>query len=220
MIEVDLAPERSRRTRRARRLLSGNGLAGIRLDGWTLACGAVVLGSLGTSAYLVITSSRQVSAHEVAVEDALRDSAQSAEATRLLLQLQERLDSITARISTIEDLDAARYRWPHILDEIAVALPQSAWVTGIADITADTSEIRFQVEGHALDNFALTRFWNALEASFFIRDVQLISTEHLERDTSGGNDGLPASYHFILGAAYEDPPVEAVEFVRIEGGAP
>ena len=221
MIEVDLAPERSRsRTHRARRLRSGRGLAGFRLDGWTLACGVTVLGSLGTSAYLAITSSRQVPALEVLVEDAIRDSARSAGGNRLLVQLHERLDSITARISTIEDLDATRYRWPHILDEVAVALPQGAWITGIRDIAADTPEIRFQVEGHALDNSALTRFWNALEASFFIRDVQLISTEHLERDSSDGDGGLPASYHFVLGAAYEDPPDEVVEFVRIAGGAP
>ena len=221
MIEVDLAPEGSRsRTRRARRLRSGRGLAGVRLDGWTLAYGVVVLGSLGTSAFLAVTSSRQVSALEVAVEDALGDSVRSAEANRSLLQLQERLESITARISAVEGLDATRYRWPHILDEVAVALPRDAWITRIADVAADTPEIRFQVEGHALDNFALTRFWNALEASFFIRDVQLISTEHLEHDTSDGNGGLSASYPFVLGAAYEDPPDEVVEFVRFKGGAP
>lgn len=220
MIEVDLAPERSRtRTHRARRLGSGNGLAGLWLDGWTLACGVVVLGSLGASAYLAITSSREVSALEVLVEHALQDSAQSAEGNRLLVQLHERLDSIQARISTIEDLDATRYRWPHILDEVAAALPQGAWITGITDVAADTTGIRFQVEGHALDNFALTRFWNALEASFFIRDVQLISTEYLERDTIDGNGGLRASYHFVLGASYEDPPGEVVEFVRIARGA-
>lgn len=221
MIEVDLAPERSRsRTHRARRLRAGKGMAGIRLDGWILTCGLVVLGSLGASAYLAITSSREVSALELLVEDSLQDSAQSAESNRSLVQLHERLDSIKARISTIEDLDATRYRWPHILDEVAVALPQGAWITRIADVAAVIPGIRFQVEGHALDNFALTRFWNALEASFFIRDVQLISTEYLERDTSDGNGGLRASYHFVLGASYEDPPNEVVEFVRIAGGAP
>lgn len=221
MIEVDLAPKRPRSgVRRAGRHRSGRGLLGIRLDGWTLACGVIVLGSLGTAAHLAITFSRQVSVLEVAVENTLRDSAESAAGTRLLLQLQDRLDSVSAMISIIEDLDATRYRWPHILDEVAAALPESAWITGIAGVPPDTTGIRFQVEGQALDNFTLTRFWNALEASFFIRDVQLISTEHLEHTASDGGGGPSSSYRFVLGAEYEDPPDEVVEFVRIERRAP
>lgn len=220
MIEVDLAPERPRgRVRRARQHWSGRGF-GVRLDGWALMCGVVALGSLGTAAYLAIISSRQVSVLEVAVEDALRDSAQSAAATRLLVQLRNRLDSIGAMISTVEDLDATRYRWPHILDEVAAALPEGAWITGIAGVATDTPGIRFQVEGRALDNFALTRFWNALEASFFIREVQLITTEHLESPAADGDDVLSTSYQFVLGAEYEDPPDGILEFVRIERSAP
>ena len=138
----------------------------------------------------------------------------------MLLQLQNRLDSISASISTIEDLDATRYRWPHILDEVAAALPEGAWVTAIAGVASDTPGIRFQVEGQALDNFALTRFWNALEASFFIREVHLISTEHLEWPSPDGDGGLSTSYRFVLGAEYEDPPDEVLEFVRIERGVP
>ncbi len=221
MIEVDLAPEHSRsRASRGRRHGSGRGLAGIRLDGWTLLCGVIVLGSLGAAAYLAITFPRQVSTLEVAVEDALHDSAQSAAGTRLLLQLQDRLDSISALISAIEDLDATRYRWPHILDEVAAALPEGAWITGIAGVASDTPGIRFQVEGQALDNFTLTRFWNALEASFFIREVQLISTEHLERPSPDGDGSVSTSYRFVLDAEYEDPPDDVLEFVRIERSAP
>lgn len=221
MIEVDLGPNSSgSRTRRALRSRSIVWLGGIQLDPWVLACGIVVLGSLGTAAYLAVASTRQVSVLEVAVEVALRDSAQSAAGTQLLLQAHDRLDLISARISTIEDVDATRYRWPHILDEIAAALPEGAWITGIADVASDGPGIRFQVEGQALDNFALTRFWNALETSFFIRNVQLISTEHLLRPVSDDDGGPSTSYQFVLGAEYEDPPDEIVEFVRTERGAP
>lgn len=183
------------------------------MDGWTLLCGVVVLGSLSTVAYLTVTYSRQVAVLEIAVEDALRDSAQSAAGTRLLLQLQSRLDSISALISAIEDLDATRYRWPHILDEVAAALPEGAWITAIASVASDVPGIRFQVEGQALDNFALTRFWNALEASFFIREVQLISTEHVELPAPDGDGALSTSYQFVLAAEYEDPPDDVLELV-------
>lgn len=221
MIEVNLGPKNSgSRTRRTLRSCSIKKPGGIQLDPWILACGMIVPGSLGTAAYLAVESVRQVSVLEVVVEDALRDSVQSAARTRLLLQAHHRLDAISTRISTIEELDATRYRWPHILDEVAAALPEGAWITRIADAVSDGPGVRFQVEGQALDNFALTRFWNALEASFFIRNVQLISTRHLERHVSDGDAGPSTSYQFVLGAEYEDPPDEIVEFVRTERRIP
>ncbi len=221
MIEVDLVPDNSGgRIGRARRLRSAGRVRAIRLDAWVLVCSLVASGSLGTAAYLVLTASRGLSDLEVAVEEALRDSARSATGTRLLLQLHGRRDSAIARISMIEGLDITRYQWPHILDEVAAALPESAWITGIASVVSSESELRFQVEGRALDNFALTRFWNALEASFFIRNVQLISTEHLERRDPGKGGDLSTSYRFVIGAEYESPPDEVVEFVRFERGAP
>jgi len=221
MIEVDLVPDNSGgRIGRARRLSSAGRLRAIRLDAWILVCSLVALGSLGTAAYLVLTASRGLSDLEVAVERALQDSAQSAAGGRLLMRLHGKRDSTIARISMIEGLDVTRYQWPHILDEVAAALPESAWITGIASVASHGSELRFQVEGRALDNFALTRFWNALEASFFIRNVQLISTEHLERRDPGTDGDLSASHRFVIGAEYESPPDEVVEFVRFEGGAP
>lgn len=221
MIEVDLGPNSpGSRTRRGIRRGFVMGLGGTRLDPWILACAMVALGSLGAAVYLSVAHNRQVAILEVAVEDALRDSAQSAAGTRLLLQSRDRLDAISARISALEDLDATRYRWPHILDEVSAALPEGAWITGIAEVASEKPGIRFQVEGHALDNFALTRLWNALEASFFIRDVQLITTEHLQRQVSDGNGGPSTSYRFVLGAGYEDPPDGIVEFVGTERQAP
>ena len=220
MIEVDLMPDGAGgATGRARRR-SGRRLRAVQLDAWVVACGLVASGAIGTAAYLVLAVSRELSDLEVAVGDALRDSARSAEDARLLLRLDNRRDSIIRRISMIEDLDATRYRWPHILDEVAAALPQGAWITGVASIAPGGPQVRFQVEGRASDNFALTRFWNALEASFFIQDVQLVSTEHLERRDTGTDGNLSASYRFVLAAEYESPPEEVVEFVRFPRGVP
>lgn len=220
MIEVDLASSNSgSESSTGRRLRSRRRLRAIQLDAWVLVCGLVGLGSLGTTTYLVVAATREVSDLEVAVGDAVRDSAQSAAGVQLLLPQQRKRDSMVARISTIEDLDATRYRWPHILDEVAVALPEGAWINGIASVASDGDGIRFQVDGRAQDNFALTRFWNAMEASFFIRDVQLVSTEHLEGRVSGPDHDLSTSYRFVLGAEYEDPPDEVVEFVRSQRGA-
>ena len=40
-------------------------------------------------------------------------------------------DSILSQIRTIQEVDADRYVWPHILDEVARALPPFTWLPGV-----------------------------------------------------------------------------------------
>jgi len=91
-------------------------------------------------------------------------------------------DSLLAQISTIRVVDGNRYVWPHVLDEVAKALPPYTWLTvlaaqvaprAVAD-TADTAVIRpitFRMEGRTMDLQAYTRFLRQLEASPWVSDV-------------------------------------------------
>jgi Tfp pilus assembly protein PilN len=91
-------------------------------------------------------------------------------------------DSLLAQISTIRGVDGNRYVWPHVLDEVAKALPPYTWLTVLAaqvtpQAVADTSDsaivrpITFRVEGRTMDLQAYTRFLRQLEASPWVSDV-------------------------------------------------
>jgi Tfp pilus assembly protein PilN len=91
-------------------------------------------------------------------------------------------DSLLAQIAVIRDVDGDRYTWPHVLDEVAKALPAYTWlvdlsVSGAAVVaatdSADTSAaaLQFQINGRTVDIQAYTRFLRQLEASPWIIDV-------------------------------------------------
>ena len=62
----------------------------------------------------------------------------------------------------------------------------------------------------------ITRFWNGMESSPFIRNVRLISTENVPAGPAGGAGG--ESYYFVLQAEPEDPPPEMLDFVPTRPG--
>jgi Tfp pilus assembly protein PilN len=89
-------------------------------------------------------------------------------------------DSLLAQISTIRGVDGNRYVWPHVLDEVAKALPPYTWLTtlsaqapaAVADSADTTSRpIAFRLEGRTMDLQAYTRFLRQLEASPWISEV-------------------------------------------------
>jgi Tfp pilus assembly protein PilN len=89
-------------------------------------------------------------------------------------------DSLLAQIGTIRGVDGNRYVWPHVLDEVAKALPPYTWLTTMSAIaapavadSADTTAkpMVFRVEGRTMDLQAYTRFLRQLEASPWVSDV-------------------------------------------------
>jgi Tfp pilus assembly protein PilN len=91
-------------------------------------------------------------------------------------------DSLLAQISTIRGVDGNRYIWPHVLDEVAKALPPYTWLTVLAaqvtpQAVADTLDsvavrpVTFRMEGRTMDLQAYTRFLRQLEASPWVSDV-------------------------------------------------
>src|SRR5512135_3316597 len=96
-------------------------------------------------------------------------------------------DSLLAQISTIRGVDGNRYVWPHVLDEVAKALPPYTWLTTLSTIaapaavadSADTNQrpITFRMEGRTMDLQAYTRFLRQLEASPWVTDVTPIEAK-------------------------------------------
>jgi Tfp pilus assembly protein PilN len=108
-------------------------------------------------------------------------------------QAEKVRDSLLAEIIVIRNIDADRYIWPHVLDQITKALPPYTWVNrvqgvafvggppqpgappaaapGAADTTAAANSVRVSIDGRTVDIQAYTTFLRQLAASPWFTDV-------------------------------------------------
>lgn len=217
MIEIDLLPKGRQRPPdevRAGSLRMAY-LRSAAADPWVAAAGLASLLSVAAAAALFAAESVRAGRVQDDLRAAAGDSARYAAIIESAGALAARRDSIAGRAAVIREIDARRYAWPRTLDEVAAALPAEAWLTHVEQI----EPARFRVEGKASSNFALTRFWNALEASRSVAGVRLVSTEHLLEPRAAGE---PASdvYYFVLEADQVHPPPAELDMVVLFGGAP
>ena len=214
MIEVDLLTDGRKASGRWPQMsLKGLHIRGLPLDGWIIGSGLTMLVSLGFAAHLLLLIRGRASGIEEAMQKALSDSVRNAAFIQQVQTLEARRDSVAARVAIIQEIDARRYVWPRIMAEVARALPADAWLTHFAQAPSADEFARFLVEGKARSNIALTRFWDGMESSHFIRDVRLISTEHVVEGPAA--DGTADLYYFVLEAAQQDPPPEMLDFTPL-----
>lgn len=98
-------------------------------------------------------------------------------------------DSLIVELNVIRGIDAERFVWPHILEEVTRALPDYTWLVGLeptgaagpaaaaaavpsaADAGESGPSVRFAVEGRTSDIQAYTRFLRQLANSPWITDI-------------------------------------------------
>lgn len=171
---------------------------------------------LALSAFLYLTTVGTHGELIVSLDEAVSDSSRYADLIQKNDALIARRDSIAQRVAIIQEIDGDRYTWPHILDEVARALPDYTWLTELIQVSGgDPLEIR--IAGRAGNNFAVTQFMENLEASLFIRGVSLISTEQTIESVSGIDRIVN---QFSLEAEFERPPVELLETVPLFDAGP
>jgi Tfp pilus assembly protein PilN len=148
------------------------------------------------------------------IEQEVADSARYATASALLQALQARQDSIAQKIQVIRAVDTKRYVWPHLLDEISIAVPAYTWINEISstEVVADSLNPNpgtvFTIQGSAGSTMALTRFMKNLEGSAFINEVTLITTEQKEEQGR-------TIQSFSLEADYQIPEEWAIRTVPL-----
>lgn len=134
--------------------------------------------------YGFLSANHKIAALEPRVEKA-RDEAKRFENLMREKARAERIrDSLLTQIGVIRSVDGERYIWPHVLDEVAKALPAYTWLAGMTVIatptaavdtsaTADTTvkTVPFELQGRTVDIQAYTRFLRQLEASPWIENV-------------------------------------------------
>ncbi|MEW5926758.1 MAG: PilN domain-containing protein [Gemmatimonadota bacterium] len=236
MIEINLLPAGEKKRRPAGRSggAARRGPALPRFAGDPYMLGLGLLGAaiflwLGFSWWRVNTAQAAV---EARIETETRDSTRFASTIQLVEAMESRQDTIESKIEVIRGVDERRYIWPHLLDEISRAIPPYTWLTKLAAVeteenaapaqpktAADSAAVQaaaqakpegpaFNLEGNTGSTQALTRFMKSLEASPFIRDVTLVTSE---QTTTAGR----TYQRFTLEARYETPDSSFVESVPV-----
>lgn len=216
MIQVNLIPGRKKKKRSARR---GSGpsfslpsLGGLSGDRWVAGASLVAVLAVAGGIYLAMGLKSQEEETALAIEAAVQDSARYAEIIEEVQSLLARRDSIIQRVDIIQGIDEGRYVWPHVLDEVARALPDYTWLTGIVQ-SGPPPELQASVTGQAGNNFAVAEFMTRLTESPFIRSVDLVSSSQAVAEAGTGAQQLV--YDFALEVHFQAPPMDVVETVPL-----
>ncbi len=193
--------------------LSVPSLGSLSFDVYTMAAVVVVAGVLGTLGWWYMGLSSRQENVQVLLAEAVQDSTNYADLIARNATLAARRDSIARKVDIIQEIDALRYVWPHLLDELARALPDYTWLTEVIQVSVGET-VDFQVRGLAGNNRALTTFWRQLQESPFIRSVQLVQTEQILQP------GGQLVYQFQLDCVYARPPLEFLETIPLFGVDP
>lgn len=205
MIEINLLPGAKKAKKAGGGLpspglgaaLSGLG-ASIKDPFLAVAVVGLVLGVAAT-AYQVVSLQTRASGLTEREQVAIQDSTRYAAVLRERIAVTARRDSIQRQLAIIQAIDGDRFVWPHLLDEIAEALPPYTWLTTVAQTSnvpsimsrdsaqapadsaapppAPPGPLTFRIVGQTVDIQALTRYMRLLEASPFIDGVALVRSD-------------------------------------------
>src|SRR5690606_3603032 len=163
-------------------------------DPWLLvAVGGILLGGAVTGWMWYSQSSRTAELAErerIAVQDSTRYAAVLAQRTAAEAQR----DSLLRQIAVISAIDGDRFVWPHVLDEVSRALPTYTWLRQLQQSNAAPAlspeavaagaipPIGIRLIAYTVDQQAVTIFMRQLEASPFLANVTIGSSEQVVAD--------------------------------------
>lgn len=216
MIEINLLPGTGKRSGRKKISLGlparARSASAPSVDRWLLFIVVAWIAGPVLVGWLYLGSQNRIGELDVAIEGARLDSARYAEMRKANAVLLARQDTIAQKLNIIQEIDAGRYVWSHILDEVSRALPQYTWLSNVLYISSDAPihSPRFTIEGRTGNTLALTQFMNNLEASPFLRSITLVTTDQVP--DQGRN-----VYAFFLEGQFEVPPPDAIRSVPLFG---
>ncbi|MCI0432397.1 MAG: PilN domain-containing protein [Gemmatimonadetes bacterium] len=218
MIRINLVPGAAKRSKR--RLPS---LGSVRMstgtprmpsvDRWLLfAILTWIVGPL-TVGWMYTETGTRLADLNVALETARMDSIRYAEMRRANEMLLARQDSIAMKLQVIQEIDAGRFSWVHIMDEISRSLPPYTWLMTVTPRPSEGSldAPKFLLEGRAGNTFSIVEFMQELEASPFLRSITLVTTDQVR-------EGEALIYSFTLEGEFQQPPSDMIETVPVFQG--
>ena len=207
-------------------------------DPWLLAAIASVVLAVVVVGGVYTFQAHRISELQDHEQKALQDSTRYAVVLRDKKKAEAKRDTLLRQLNLITAIDEDRYIWPHVLDEISKALPPYTWLKvinytgtpqGTINVAASTKpqpadkkgaktkkvdtevprdEVKVRILGITADIQALTRFMKQLEASPFLGDVQLNSSQLA---TDEGKDVT----QFTLDVTYTRPDTSMLRRVTL-----
>ena len=205
MIEINLLPGLKRKV--------ASGGAGFKMpnlgavlsnvkDPWLLGAIAAGVVAIGGNAALYTVNTARLSRLSTVLAGVQSEKRRYDAVAAQKRQAERARDSLAAELTIIKSIDADRFIWPHLLDEITKALPQYTWVTQIQALTstpaattttgtttgtataeAAPTDTRVSIDGRTVDIQAYTTFLRQLTASPWITDVTATrATTVIEQD--------------------------------------
>jgi len=211
MIEINLLPGKKKKAAGAGFKLSMPDFRAILAqvkDPWLIgAIGAWVLVG-GGGAALFITGRARLAAAEGRLDAVKSEKRRYDIVIAQKRQAEKVRDSLVYQINVIRTIDADRYIWPHVLDQVTKALPPYTWITrvqsvgaivagapGQQQVTVQTDStgaptVRISIDGKTVDIQAYTTFLRQLAASPWFTDVTPASSQvviEADRPVTGFN---------------------------------
>lgn len=199
MITINLRPGLKRKTAGSPLAAVGERLRGLQSrvkDPMLMLAVGVWILVAGWLGWMLLSNARELAALEPRLEQARAENRRFQNFIRQKRRQEAIRDSLVAQIEVIRSVDGDRYVWPHILDEVAKALPDYTWLVSLslntpaasaaAQAAADSSgdstaaapkRVPFELTGRTVDIQAYTRFLRQLEASPWVAEVTPTSAE-------------------------------------------
>ncbi|MEX2181299.1 MAG: PilN domain-containing protein [Gemmatimonadaceae bacterium] len=225
MIEINLLPGARKKSRSSRSASLNLGAIFAEVsarfkDPWLIVAVAGVAIGLAVSGGMFLLQGR--SARTLAEQEriAVQDSARFADVLKQRTAAEARRDSILRQMAVISAIDGDRFVWPHVMDEVARAVPTYTWIRSLAQTAAtapvspeaaaagNAPPINIRLVAYTVDFQALTIFMRQLEASPFFENVTLAGSE------AAVTEGKEVT-QFELQMRYSKPPPSAIRTVPL-----
>lgn len=225
MIEINLLPGARKKSRSSRSASLNLGAIFAEIatrfkDPWLIvAIAGVVIGvAVAGTMFLLQRNTAGTLAEQERV--AVQDSSRFAEVLAQRGAAEAQRDSILRQMAVITAIDGDRFIWPHVMDEIARALPTYTWLRSVgqssstAPVTPEAAAagtappIAIRLIAYTVDIQALTIFMRQLEASPFFENVTLAQSE------VAVTEGKEVT-SFELTMRYSKPPTSAIRTVPL-----
>jgi Tfp pilus assembly protein PilN len=200
MIEVNLLPGKRRKAAGGGfsfKLDIGSALANLRTsvkDPWLLGAIAAWGLVLGIGGFLYLNGLRVKGNAEERLEAVRAEKRRFDVVIAQKRQAEKIRDSLVAELNVIRQIDADRYVWPHVLDQVTKALPPYTWLTDVSTMSPVATQgtggapppvlddslggavVRVSITGRTVDIQAYTTFLRQLANSPWFTDVMPVQS--------------------------------------------